>query len=90
MPSLGHQLSADLDESRARARSDVDQMWTNGDADIIEFPTEAEENEELPAETDRGRYWIRTSDLCRVKSEEPVRRAGSKLDAGVGLSSPRS
>jgi integrase len=68
MSSLGHQLSADLDESRAKARAGVDQMWTKGDADVIEFPYEIEENDDLPAETSGGRYWDRTSDLCRVKA----------------------
>ena len=68
MPSLGHQLSADLDESRAKARAGVDQMWTKGDADVIEFPYEIEENDDAPAETSGGRYWVRTSDLCRVKA----------------------
>ena len=28
MPSLGHQLAANLDEMRKKAVSDVDQMWT--------------------------------------------------------------
>jgi integrase len=68
MPSLGHQLSVNLEEARKKARSDVDQMWTKEDAEVIEFPEQTEENEELPAETDGGRYWIRTSDLCRVKA----------------------
>ena len=68
MPSLGRQLSADLDEARAKARAGVDQMWTNCDADVIEFPYEVEENDDLPAETSGGRYWDRTSDLCRVKA----------------------
>jgi hypothetical protein len=68
MPSLGHQLSADLDESRAKARAGVDQMWTKGHAEVIEFPYEIEESDNLPAETDGGRYWDRTSDLCRVKA----------------------
>ena len=43
-------------------------MWTKGDADVIEFPYEIEENDALPAETESGRYWDRTSDLCRVKA----------------------
>ena len=68
MPSLGHQLSADLDESRAKARADVEQMWNKDDADVIEFPSRDEENDDLPTETDGGRYWDRTSDLCRVKA----------------------
>jgi len=50
MPSLGHQLSADLDVSRAKARADVDQMWTKGDADVIEFPLRDRGNDDLPAE----------------------------------------
>ncbi len=68
MPSLGHQLSADLDESRAKARAGVDQMWTKDAADVIEFPYEINENADVTAETDGGRYWDRTSDLCRVKA----------------------
>ena len=68
MPTLGEQLSVSLDEMRAKARRNVDQMWTTGDAEVIEFPTDIDENEELPAETDGGRYWVRTSDLCRVKA----------------------
>ncbi len=43
-------------------------MWTKGDADVIEFPFDIEENDDLPAETSGGRYWDRTSDLCRVKA----------------------
>ena len=68
MPSLGHQLSQDLDEMHKKARTDVDQMWTTDDAEVIEFPTDIEGNDDLPAETDGGRYWDRTSDLCRVKA----------------------
>ena len=68
MPALGHQLSANLDLAREQARSNVEQMWNKDDADVIEFPQETEGNDGLPAETSSGRYWDRTSDLCRVKA----------------------
>ena len=68
MPTLGEQLSVSLDEMRQKARRNVDQTWTTGDAEVIEFPTDNEEKGELAAETDGGRYWDRTSDLCRVKA----------------------
>ena len=68
MPALGHQLSANLDVAREQARSNVEQMWNKDDADVIEFPYEIEGNDDLPAKTSGGRYWVRTSDLCRVKA----------------------
>ena len=38
MPSLGHHLSDNLDEMRTKARRNVEQMWNNEDAEVIEFP----------------------------------------------------
>jgi integrase len=74
MPSLGRQLSVNLDEVRKKARADVDQTWTSGTGDVIEFPYEIDENEDLPADSESGRCWVRTSDPC-VVSEDPRRPA---------------
>jgi hypothetical protein len=68
MPSLGHQLAANLDEMRKKARADVDQTWTNDDANILEFPQPDEEWDDLPADSEGGRYWVRTSDPCVVSA----------------------
>jgi len=68
MPSLGHQLAVNLDEARKKARRDVDQTWTNGNADVIEFPHDLPLTADLPAETVGGRYWVRTSDPCVVSA----------------------
>jgi integrase len=68
MPSLGHQLAVNLDEVRTRAVADVDQTWTDGDGEVIEFPYEIEENEDLPADSEGGRCWVRTSDPCVVSA----------------------
>ena len=35
IPGLGRQLAANLDEMRKKAVSDVRQMWTNDDAEIV-------------------------------------------------------
>jgi hypothetical protein len=61
--------------SRARAvgkkaRLDVDQTWTKPDAEVIAFPEPEDENSDLPADSEGGRYWVRTSDPC-VVSEGP-------------------
>jgi hypothetical protein len=74
MPSLGRQLAVNLDEVRKRAVANMDQLWTNGDGEVIEFPYEIEQNEELPADSEGGRCWVRTSDPC-VVSEDPRRPA---------------
>jgi integrase len=68
MPGLGRQLARNLDEMRKKAVSDVDQMWTNDDAEIIAFPEPEEENDDLPADSEGGRYWDRTSDPCVVSA----------------------
>jgi integrase len=68
MPGLGRQLARNLDEMRKKAVSDVDQMWTTGDAEVIAFPEPEDENDDLPAETESGRYWDRTSDPCVVSA----------------------
>jgi hypothetical protein len=67
MPSLGHQLAVAM---RKTARSDVDQMWTKGDAEVIAFPEPNDENTALPADQKGGRYWVRTSDPCVVSEEQ--------------------
>jgi hypothetical protein len=54
MPGLGRQLAANLDEMRKKAVSDVDQMWTNDDAEVIAFPEPEEENDGLPADSEGG------------------------------------
>jgi|GEM_PF-3737556 hypothetical protein len=68
MPSLGHQLAVNLDEMRQKARSDVDQTWTSGDAEVIAFPAPEDENDDLAADSEGGRYWDRTSDPCVVSA----------------------
>ena len=68
MPSLGHQLAVDLDEMRKKARSDVDQTWTKADAEVISFPEPNDENTGLPADSEGGRCWVRTSDPCVVSA----------------------
>jgi hypothetical protein len=68
MPSLGRQLAVNLDEVRKRAVANVDQTWTNGDGEVIEFPYEIEENEDLAGDSESGRYWDRTSDPCVVSA----------------------
>ena len=67
MPSLGHQLAVNL-EMRKKARSDVDQTWTKGDAEVIVFPESDNKNTDLPVESEGGRYWVRTSDPCVVSA----------------------
>jgi hypothetical protein len=64
----GRQLAANLDEMRKKAVSDVDQMWTNDDAEVIAFPEPENENDDLPADSEGGRYWDRTSDPCVVSA----------------------
>ncbi len=49
-------------------RSDVDQTWTNGDAEVIALPDREDENGDLPADSKGGRYWVRTSDPCVVRA----------------------
>ena len=56
----------------------VDRAWTKDDADVIEFPSREEENDDLPGETDGGRYWDRTSDLCRVNATDEETDPDSK------------
>jgi hypothetical protein len=68
MPSLGRQLAVNLDEVRKKAVANVDQTWTNGDGEVIEFPYELAQNEDLPAESGSGRCWVRTSDPCVVSA----------------------
>ncbi len=68
MPGLGRQLAANLDEMRKKAVSDVDQMWTKDDAEVLAFPEREEENNDLPADSEGGRYWVRTSDPCVVSA----------------------
>jgi hypothetical protein len=67
MPSLGHQLAATM---RKTARSDVDRMWTKGDAEVIAFPEPNDENTALPAIQRGGRYWVRTSDPRVVRAND--------------------
>jgi integrase len=68
MPSLGHQLAVNLDDMRKKARSDVDQTWTNDDAEVIAFPKPEDGNDDLPADSEGGRCWVRTSDPCVVSA----------------------
>ena len=68
MPSLGHQLAVDLDEMRKKAREGVDQTWTKADAEVISFPEPDDENTDLPADSEGGRCWVRTSDPCVVSA----------------------
>ena len=68
MPGLGRQLAANLDEMRKKAVSDVDQTWTNDDAEVIAFPEPDDENDDLPGDSESGRYWDRTSDRCVVSA----------------------
>ena len=68
MPSLGRQLSVNLDEMRKKVRADVDQARTSEHAEVIDFPQPRHENEELPADSEGGRYWVRTSDPCVVSA----------------------
>ncbi len=68
MPTLGYQLAANLDEMRKKTVSGVDQTWTNADAEVIAFPEPDDENDDLPAESESGRCWDRTSDPCVVSA----------------------
>jgi hypothetical protein len=58
-------------------------MWTNDDAEVIAFPEPEDENEELPADSEGGRYWVRTSDPCVVRAA----RANSTTSANAYLRS---
>ena len=79
MPSLGHQLAVNLDEMRSKARSGVDQTWTKGDAEVLTFPEPDDENTDLPADSEGGRYWVRTSDPCVVSATRRKRATRKNL-----------
>ena len=68
MPGLGRSARGKSRRDAEESRSDVDQMWTNDDAEVIAFPEPEDENEELPAASEGGRYWVRTSDPCVVSA----------------------
>ena len=75
MPTLGRQLAANLDEMRKKTVSGVDQTWTNDDAEVIAFPESEDGNDALPADSESGRYWVRTSDPCVVSVDQAWRVA---------------
>lgn len=54
IPGLGRQLSQNVDEMRAKTRRDMEQTWNNEDAEIIEFPYELEEFDDLPGDLEVG------------------------------------
>jgi hypothetical protein len=54
MPSLGRHLVVNLDEMRKKARANVDQTWTDGDAEVIAFLEPDDEHRELPADSEVG------------------------------------
>jgi hypothetical protein len=72
MPGLGRQLARNLDEMRKKAVSHVAQMWTDDDAEVIAFPEPEHENDDLPADSEGGQYWDRTSDPCVVSGFQGV------------------
>jgi hypothetical protein len=39
-----------------------------GDAEVIAFPEPEDENGDLPADSEGGRCWVRTSDPCVVSA----------------------
>jgi hypothetical protein len=67
--SRGHSVKDHPAQDTQEGPADVDQTWTNGDGEVIEFPHEIEQTEDLPADSEGGRYWDRTSDPCVVSAD---------------------
>ena len=54
----------------------MDQTGTKADAEVISFPEPEDENEDLPGDSEVGRYCDRTSDPCVVRRYAQTREQG--------------